>query len=155
MNQKTSPISAETQPDLLSEEQLWGAPKRGDGEFLVAVRSRLNNQPKGMWLAVPKFAAVSAFTLLLVVGVWMPGQLIDNTQVITESVDLNTAVEFLAETEITPQDVAVYLGVPEAIEDTVYEAEYAVDEPSTDELLNLDDTEFELVMNDLEQTTFF
>lgn len=155
MKPKTPPISAEIQPDMLSEEQLWGAPQRGDGEFLVAVRSRIDNQPKGMWLALPKFAAVSAFTLLLVVGVWMPGQLSENTQVITESVDLSTAVESLAETEITPQDVAVYLGVSEAVEDTVYETEYAVDEPSTDELLNLDDAEFELVMNDLEQTTFF
>ncbi len=75
MKQKTPPFPAEIQPDLLSEEQLWGAPKRGDGEFLVAVRSRIDRQPKGMWLAFPKLAArLRLLLLLLVVGVWMPGQ---------------------------------------------------------------------------------
>ncbi|MBK6766056.1 MAG: hypothetical protein IPG71_06940 [bacterium] len=61
----------------------------------------------------------------------------------------------LASSDISPDDVADYLGVLEQIETTPLETEYMVDGPSTDELMTLDDSDFESVLAALEETNFF
>lgn len=121
----------------------------------MALRARLDQPKTGLWLGMPKLAAAGAFAVVLVVALWLPGNFIPNMPVASDSVDLNSTVDQLASTDISPDDVADYLGVLEQVETTPLETDYTVDGPSTDDLMTLDDADFEVVLAALEETNFF
>ncbi|MBK6766057.1 MAG: hypothetical protein IPG71_06945 [bacterium] len=71
---KEQPSSIPDRSTWIAEDQLWGKPVRGDGEFLAALRSRLDHEPSGLWLALPRLASAGVFAVILVAALWIPGK---------------------------------------------------------------------------------
>ncbi len=149
--------TAKSSQSLPAERALWGPPKNSDGEFLVALRSRLGapGNPSGAWLSRPKLALVTACSLCLIVAVWLPGRFNEGIGLPLESADLTSMIEAVADAGISSQDLAVYLDLSTIVYEDGQELEYNIDPLSTDDLLALEDDDFNLILAELQQTHFF
>ncbi|MBL0060189.1 MAG: hypothetical protein IPP40_01490 [bacterium] len=158
-------IHNENRADQLNEDLLWGAPRSSDGAFLVSVRSRLNYQVSGLWLSTRNSFAIVGAAAVLLLGVWLPGQ--NSSQRISQEISdatLNTAVDEFVVDEVDPLDLADYLGVQsneaevtneEAEPTTESDQTVTVTDVSTDEILELNEQDFDLVIAEIQETEFF
>lgn len=168
----------ESKTDLLNEDLLWGTPRTSDGAFLVAIRGRLSNQVSGLWLSARKTLAMAGAAATLLIGVWLPGQ--NSGLRISDAAapaDLSNTVEEFVVIDADPLELADYLSedVDFVLEETrdFVDQPITVDEPSsseetatieesvtladvsTDEILELDDQDFDLVIAEIQETEFF
>ncbi len=162
---KDRKLHTESRPDLMNEDLLWGAPRSSDGAFLVSIRGRLNNQTSGLWLSYRKTIAMVGAAAVLLVGVWFPGR--NSGQRVLEQVTtttLNATVEEFVVDDADPLELADYLGVESAQIDSVSEdtetpsesdQAISVVDVTTDEILELDEQDFDLVIAEIQETDFF
>lgn len=155
--------------DVLSEMKLWGLPKTGDAEFLVALRDKLGAQPQNIWISSRRALATSAIAAGLLVGIWIPVQ---NTgpalMTQLDSRPLEETVDELVEVNADPSELATFLGIgKEAVSVPLDQEDVSIDEldadesvtpesdVTIDEILKLDEPEFELVLTEIQETVFF
>lgn len=157
MTSRAQDSTANSSLSLPVERALWGPPESGDGEFLVALRSRLatHGNPSKAWLSRPKLALITACSLCLIVAVWLPGRFHEGTALPLESADLTSMIEAAADAGISSQDLAVYLDLSTILYEDGQESEFILDPLSTDDLLALEDDDFNLILAELQQTHFF
>jgi hypothetical protein len=144
-------------PDLLREDLLWGAPKKSDAEFLVSLRGKISHPSTGIWLTSRKLSLAVGLAVVLLVGVWYPAQ-VQNVQLADQSTSIDESVDEFVYEDADPSDLADYLGVDADFEDedtVVQEDEFLVASLSTSELLELDQTDLDVVLDELEKTEFF
>jgi len=155
----------ESRADLLNEGLLWGAPRTSDAAFLMSMRSRLNRQVSGLWLSVRNTLALAGAAAVLLVGVWVPGQ--NSGQRVGEEMTtttLNITIDEFVVDDADPLELADYLGVQadeaevtneSAEQATGSDQAVAVPDISTDEILELSEQDFDLVIAEIQETEFF
>lgn len=175
---KSRETHLESKTDLLTEDLLWGTPRTSDGAFLVAIRGRLNNHVSGLWLSARKTVAMAGAAAALLIGVWLPGQNsglrisdaaapadLSNTVeefVIIDADPLELADYLSDETDYAVEETAAIVDLPIAVmelsssEETVsIEESVTLTDMTTDEILELDDQDFDLVIAEIQETEFF
>ena len=155
----------ESRADLLKEGLLWGAPRTSDAAFLVSMRGRLNRQVSGLWLSARNALSLAGAAAILLVGVWLPGQ--NSGQRVSEELtttNLNVTVDEFVVDDADQLELADYLGVQideaevtneVAEQATESDQSVAVPDVSTDEILELNEQDFDLVIAEIQETEFF
>jgi len=158
-------LHTENRADLLKEYLLWGAPRISDAAFLVSMRSRLNSHASGLWVSSRNILALAGVAAFLLVGVWVPGQ--NSGQRVSEestTTTLNATVDEFVVDDADPLELADYLGVQideaEVTNEVAEQAaesdqSVAVPDVSTDEILELNEQDFDLVIAEIQETEFF
>lgn len=160
-------LHKESRADILNEGLLWGAPRTSDAAFLMSMRSRLNSQASGLWVSSRNILALVGAAAVLLVGVWVPGQ--NNGHRIGNDVSdatLNNAVDEFVGDEVDPLELADYLGIQtdkalvadvasEQTSESDSDQPVAVPDVSTDEILELNEQDFDLVIAEIQETEFF
>ena len=146
----------------VSDEKLFAAPKLSDAAFLVSVRNRISARTSAVYTRLaPSFrtvAAVASVCVILLVAIvsvpqFTPTPAVQNGLSEIATMPTEAVVDSLAEAQIDPVELAVYLDVPEYAEEDVEDAKE--DMPLTDQLMTLDDGTLEEVLASLEDTRFF
>ena len=158
-------LHKENSADLINEDLLWGAPRTSDAAFLVSMRGHLNRQVSGLWLSARNALSLAGATAILLVGVWLPGQ--NSGQRVSEELTtttLNATVDEFVVDDADPLELADYLGVQtdeaevtkeDAEQATESDQSVAVPDVSTEEILELNEQDFDLVIAEIQETEFF
>lgn len=154
----------------LSDAAMFGEPRTSDAAFLVSLREKIS--PSATPVFRPAFgtrrmlAAVSAACLAFFALIF-GGNRFSTPFAVTEDESLSAVatvlespamfeVDSLAQTDMTPDSLASYLGVDGMGEAETWDfADASSTIPATDELLALDSETLEEVLNKLEDTNFF
>ncbi|MFZ5433779.1 MAG: hypothetical protein ACOZB3_08410 [Calditrichota bacterium] len=152
----------------LTAQAVYGESPMSDAAFLVQVRQRIETAQKpyivkslfgsARLITLTATACVAIMVFVLGNGRWWGTS--SPTESLTESAFVSAletpgVVEYdslLAE-EVSPESLAVYLGMPEMVEDWNFDV--AAELPLSDELLALDEQSLDEVMSDLQATEFF
>jgi hypothetical protein len=153
----------------LEEPSIFGVSARSDAEFVVALRERIQAsvlpvQGRGLFVnfRVLSVAVTSCVVLMAVIlgsNYMRPASTSGSSQAITEfasALDPNVSslsADSIADAGVDPDSLADYLGVADLA--TAVSEDDSSDDPAVDQLLALDQSSLEEVLNSLENTNFF
>ncbi|MCB9357048.1 MAG: hypothetical protein H6505_00570 [Calditrichaeota bacterium] len=93
---------------------------------------------------------------MLLAALWLPGMWNRMPAGVGTDAGLTMSLEEMAESDISPQELAAYLDLSLTEDLELDEAtDYSVETVSTEELLALEESDFDLVLDELEETNFF